>query len=71
MKFTLMVSFDLNIIVKTKEKIIINGIRNFLVCFWKIITKKIVKRNIRVGILFPAIIKPIKKMIKKIGIINL
>ena len=46
----------------------IKGIKNFLVCFWKIIIRNIDnKYNIK-GILFPENIIPVKNIIKRIGI---
>tara|TARA_B000000609_G_C23981706_1_gene244823 strand:+ start:434 stop:610 length:177 start_codon:yes stop_codon:yes gene_type:complete len=53
---------------KVKINIKIKGIKNFLVCFWKIIIRNIEnKYNIK-GILFPENIIPVKNIIKRIGI---
>ena len=56
---------------KVREKIIINGKKNFLVCFWNNITRQSANINSIKGILFPERIIPIKKMRNKKGIIIL
>ena len=53
------------------EKITTKGIKNFRVWVLKIITKKIEKTNNINGILLPDKIIPTKKIINKIGMMNL
>ena len=53
---------------KSRQDIIVNENKNFLVCLLKIIIKKIAKTKSNIGILLPERIMPIKNIMNKKGI---
>ena len=70
LKFVLTSTLKLNRIENMIPKIMIKGIKNFLVCFCKSKIKNIEKIKRIIGILFPDKIIPSKKITKSIGIKN-